>query len=145
MRFSTRSSPLPWHVGQRCDGTVPFPRPPAQGRLTANPPCQNETVPRPLHSGQVLIVAPLAPPLPPHVGHTSGIASVIGTVPPSAAVRNGIVTSVSVSSAAAPALPRPRRPKIDQKMSPRPPRSEMPTPPPSGGAPRVPAPPRRGE
>src|SRR2546423_4289323 len=126
MRFSTRSSPLPWHVGQRCDGTVPLPRQTGHGRLTAKPPWPNETVPRPLHSGHVLMVAPFAPPDPPHVGHTSGIASVIGTVPPSAAVRNGIVTSVSVSSGSAslPAPP-PRRPKIDEKMSPRPPRSDM--------------------
>jgi len=42
-----------------------------------------------LHSGQVLIVAPFAAPLPPHVGQTSVIANVIGTAPPSAATRNG--------------------------------------------------------
>src|SRR5882762_10864131 len=101
MRFSTRTSPAPWQVGQRCDGTVPFPRQTGHGRLTAKPPCPNETVPRPLHSGHVLTVAPFAAPLPPHVGQTSGIESVIGTVPPSAAVRNGIVTSVSVSSSSA--------------------------------------------
>ena len=38
-------------------------------------------MPRPLHSGQVLTVAPLAAPVPPHVGQTSGIANVIGVVP----------------------------------------------------------------
>src|SRR5258706_11306704 len=98
IRFSTRTSPPPWQVGQRCEGTVPLPRHTGQGRFTANPPCPNDTVPRPLHSGQVLIVAPFAAPLPPHVGQTSVIANVIGTAPPSAATRNGIVSSVSVSS-----------------------------------------------
>src|SRR6266487_801708 len=69
IRFSTRTSPPPWQVGQRCEGTVPLPRHTGQGRFTANPPCPNDTVPRPLHSGQVLIVAPFAAPLPPHLGH----------------------------------------------------------------------------
>src|SRR6185503_1839025 len=79
----------------------------------------------PLHSGQVFTVAPFAAPLPPQVGQTSGIANVMGTAPPSAAVRNGIVTLVSVSSGSASRPPAPRRPKIDEKMSPRPPRSDM--------------------
>src|ERR671925_1798029 len=92
IRFSTRTSPLPRHVGHGCEGTVPLPRHTGHGRLTAKPPCPNETVPRPLHSGQVLTVAPLAAPVPPHVGQTSGIANVIGTAPPSAATRKGIVT-----------------------------------------------------
>src|SRR6266704_1956702 len=88
-RFSTLTSPRPWQVPQRCDGTVPFPRHTGQGRLTANPPWPNELVPRPLNSGQVEIVAPGAAPLPPQVGHTAGRVSVMGTLPPSAATRNG--------------------------------------------------------
>src|SRR5438445_10375157 len=82
-------------------------------------------VPRPWHSGQVENVAPGAPPLPPQVGHTCGIRSVTGTLPPSAATRNGIETVVSISSssrdAAPPAAPPHRRPKIDENRSPSPP------------------------
>src|SRR5438045_9314051 len=124
MRFSTRTSPLPRQVGHGCDGTVPLPRHTGHGRLTAKPPCPNETVPRPLHSGQVLTVAPLAAPVPPQVGQTSGIANVIGTDPPRAATRNGIVTLVSTSSGSA-SRPAPRRPKIEEKRSPSPPNSDM--------------------
>src|SRR3989442_737514 len=138
MRFSMRTSPLPWHVGQRCEGTVPFPRHTGQGRLTAKPPCPNDTVPRPLHSGHVLTVAPLAAPVPPQVGQTSGIAKVIGTDPPSAATRNGIVTLVSTSSGSA-SRPAPRRPKIEEKRSPRPPKSDI-SKSPLSGAPRPPPP-----
>src|SRR5882762_9282780 len=121
MRFSTRTSPAPWHVGQRCDGTVPLPRQTGQGRFTANPPWPNETVPRPLHSGHVLMVAPFAAPVPLHVGQTSGITSVIGTVPPSAATRNGIVISVSTSSGSAsrppPPPPPPRPPRAARRWT----------------------------
>src|SRR5258705_11957661 len=129
MRFSIRTSPAPWQVGQRCDGTVPLPRHPGHGRLTAKPPCPNEPVPRPLHSGPVLTVAPFAAPDPPHVGQTSGMARVIGTVPPMAATRNGIVTSVSTSSDSAshPAPPPapPPLPQTDEKKAPRTPRREV--------------------
>src|SRR5436190_10482101 len=125
MRFSTRTSPAPWQVGQRCDGTVPLPRQTGQGRLTAKPPCPKETVPRPLHSGHVLTVAPFAAPDPPHVGQTSDMTRVIGTVPPNAATRNGIVTSVSTSSGSAsrPAPPPapPPRPEMGEEKAPRPP------------------------
>src|SRR5207247_3481081 len=93
--LSICTSPAPLHVGQRCDGTFPRPRHTGQGRVTAKPPWPNEIVPRPRHSGQVENVAPGAPPLPPQVGHTSGIRSVTGTLPPSAATRNGIETVVS--------------------------------------------------
>src|SRR5439155_5559461 len=92
--FSTRTSPEPWHVPQRCDGIFPFPRHIGHGRLTAKPPWPNETVPRPLHSGQVEMVAPGAAPLPLHVGHTAAIANVMGSLPPSAATRNGTVSVV---------------------------------------------------
>src|SRR5258706_11181889 len=145
MCFSTRTSPLPWHVPQRCEGTVPFPRHTGHGRLTANPPCPKEMVPRPLHSGHVEIVAPGAAPLPPHVGHTSDMVSVMGILPPKAATRNGIATVVSISSGSGSLAPR--RPKIDEKMSPRPPneprseRSKSPPPPESPAPRRPPAPP----
>src|SRR5712691_12750265 len=100
---------------------VPLPRHIGQGRFTANPPWPNDTVPRPLHSGHVLIVAPGAAPLPPQVGHTSGIGRVIGTFPPSAATLNGIetVTSIASSASSSGAL---RRPKMVEKRSPRPPK-----------------------
>src|SRR5437773_172781 len=57
-RFSTRTSPLPPQVWQRSEGTFPLPRHTGHGRFTANPPCPNETTPRPRHSGQVDSVAP---------------------------------------------------------------------------------------
>src|SRR5687768_18370512 len=44
---------------------------------------------RSLHSGQVFSVAPGAAPEPWHVGHSSFTSSCTGTLPPSAAVRNG--------------------------------------------------------
>src|SRR5215207_7889481 len=62
--FRARTSPAPLHVGHTCDGTCPRPRHTGHGRLTANPPCPNDTTPRPEHSGQVFIVAPGAPPEP---------------------------------------------------------------------------------
>src|SRR2546422_10888728 len=67
----------------------PRPRHTGHGRCTAKPPCPNEIVPRPLHSGHVEKVVPGAPPEPLHVGQTSGSVSVTGTFPPSAATRNG--------------------------------------------------------
>src|SRR5437879_230790 len=89
-RFSTRISPAPWQVAHRSEGTRPLPRHTGHGRLTAKPPCPKEIVPRPLHSGQTEMVAPGAAPSPPHVGHTAAIGSVTGTLPPSAATRNGM-------------------------------------------------------
>src|SRR6185437_9917517 len=59
-----RTSPAPLHVGQVFDGTCPRPRHIGHGRFTAKPPCPNDIVPRPLHSGHVFHVAPGAPPLP---------------------------------------------------------------------------------
>src|SRR3990172_12939658 len=66
-RFSTVTSPLPLQVGHRLEGTFPLPRHTGHGRCTANPPCPNEIVPRPLHSVHVETVAPGAgaPPPPP--------------------------------------------------------------------------------
>ena len=120
-RFSTRTSPSPWHVGHRWEGTLPLPRHTGQGRVTAKLPWPNEIVPRPLHSGHVEIVAPGAAPLPPHVGQTSLTGSVTGTLPPKAATRNGIETAASTSSSASTSLSGPRRPKIEEKRSPSPP------------------------
>src|SRR5438552_19051140 len=146
--FWARTSPEPWHVGQRCAGTLPRPRHTGQGRCTAKPPCPNEIVPLPLHSGHVDKVAPGAAPLPLQVGHTSAIGSTMGTRPPNAATRNGIVTATSISSSSS-VRPEPRRPKIDENRSPSPPnepRSDRskstpafpyaPPPPPPGPAPR---------
>src|SRR5439155_13824878 len=115
------TSPDPWQVGQRCEGTLPRPRHTGHGRCTAKPPWPNEMVPRPRHSGQVENVAPGAPPEPPHVGQTSGSVSVTGTLPPSAATRNGIEIAVSISSSSSSRPPVPRRPKIDENRSPSPP------------------------
>src|SRR5438128_10378103 len=51
-----------------------------------------------------------------------GNRSVTGTLPPSAATRNGIETVVSISSSSSrTGPPSLRRPKIDEKMSPNPP------------------------
>src|SRR5687768_13924114 len=79
-----RISPVPWQVGQRCEGTWPRPRHTGQGRVTANPPCPNEIVPRPEHSVHALNVAPGAAPLPLHVEHSSLTSSSMFTLPPSA-------------------------------------------------------------
>src|SRR5437667_7649421 len=119
--FSARTSPAPWQVGQRWDGTLPRPRHTGHGRCTVNPPWPNEIVPRPRHSGQVEDLAPGAPPEPPHVGPTSGAVTVTGTLPPSAATRNGIEIAVSISSSSSSRAPVPRRPKIDENRSPSPP------------------------
>src|SRR5439155_896548 len=143
-RFSTRTSPLPPHVWQSSEGTFPLPRHTGHGRLTANPPCPNEITPRPRHSGHVETVAPGAAPLPLQVGQTSAIGSVTGTLPPSAATRNGIETVVSISSSSskrsAPDVPR--RPKMVENRSPSPPnepRSERSkSTPPAPGAPALP-------
>src|SRR5438093_1037954 len=144
-RFSTRTSPAPWQVPHRVEGTRPLPRHTGHGRLTAKPPCPKEIVPRPLHSGQTEMVAPGAAPLPPHVGHTSAIGSVTGTLPPSAATRNGIETVASTSSSASSIRPSPRFPKIEENRSPSPPnepRSDraksMPESPPAPPLPRPP-------
>ena len=118
--FSTRTSPAPWQVPQRCDGMRPLPRHIGHGRLTANPPWPKETVPRPLHSGQVEIVAPGAAPLPLHVGQTSAIASVTGSLPPKAATRKGTANVVSTVSSGS-SRPAPFLPKIDENRSPNPP------------------------
>src|SRR5579871_4152728 len=93
--LTLRTSPTPLQVGQRWLGTCPRPRHIGHGRLTAKPPWPKDTVPRPLHSGQVLNVAPGAPPEPWQVGHGSLTSSWIGTLPPSAAVRKGISRIVS--------------------------------------------------
>src|SRR3989449_6532032 len=77
--FWARTSPEPSQVGQRCAGTLPRPRHTGQGRCTAKPPCPNEIVPRPLHSGHVEKRVPGAPPEPLQVGrseeHTSELQS----------------------------------------------------------------------
>jgi hypothetical protein len=111
---SVRISPAPSHVGHGFEGMRPRPRHFGHGRLTANPPCPNVTVPRPLHSSQVAIVAPLAPPVPPHVGHASVIGIETVTLPPSTAVRNGISSAVSMVSPRASSPLRPR-PKIEER------------------------------
>src|SRR2546425_8690655 len=120
-RFSTRTSPAPWQVAHRAEGTRPLPRHTGHGRLTAKPPCPKEIVPRPWHSGQTEIVAPGAAPSPPQVGHTSAIGSVTGTLPPSAATRKGTESVVSTSSSASSIRPPPRFPKIEENRSPSPP------------------------
>src|SRR5947208_5415069 len=115
-------------------------------------------VPRPRHSGQVENVAPGAPPEPPHVGQTSGSVSVTGTLPSSAATRNGIEIAVSISSSSSSRVPVPRRPKIDENRSPSPPNeprserskstsgpcAEPPPPPPPPPPKPPPAPPPQG-
>src|SRR5215467_11800023 len=125
IRFCTCTSPDPLHVGHAWLGTLPLPRHTGHGRFTAKLPCPKEIVPRPLHSGHCEIVAPGAAPLPPHVGHTSVIGRLMGILPPSAAMRNGIASTVSTVSSTSSSL---RRPKIDEKRSPsppNPPRSEI--------------------
>src|SRR5438309_11493785 len=151
--FSWPASPDPWPVGQPWDGTLPPPRHTGDGRWPVKPPWPNEVVPGPPHSGQVENVAPGAPPEPPHVEQTSGSVSVTGTLPPSAATRNGIEIAVSISSSSSSRAPVPRRPKIDENRSPNPPnepRSErskstsgpcaVPPPPPPPPKPARPAP-----
>src|SRR5688572_3898322 len=71
----TRFSPAPLHSGHRSLGTCLRPRHIGHGRLTANPPCPNVTLPRPLHSGQVFSVAPGAAPEPWQTGHSSFTSS----------------------------------------------------------------------
>ena len=78
----------------------------------------NAMVPRPLHSGQVSSDAPGAAPLPLQVSHGSVTGSVTGTLPPSAATRNG--TSTTASRVSPRGSSRRPLPKIDEKMSPRP-------------------------
>src|SRR6059058_4081721 len=82
--FRTRTSPDPEHVGQRSLGTVPLPKHIGHGRCTAKPPWPNEIVPRPEHSGHVVILAPGAAPDPRQVAHSSLTSSSMGTLPPSA-------------------------------------------------------------
>src|SRR5579862_5571856 len=148
-----RTSPMPLHVGHRCDGTRPRPRHTGHVRVTANPPCPRDTTPRPLHSEQILNVAPGAPPEPWHVGHGSVTSRSIGTLPPSTAVRNGTSTSVSTDwpRSGPPWRPaeRPPLPNIELNRSPSPPnpptsksskRNEPPAGPPG---PPLGAPPRR--
>src|SRR5215207_8149801 len=88
--FRVRTSPAPAHVGHLSVGTCPRPRHTGQGRFTAKPPWPKLIVPRPLHSSQVTSLAPGAAPVPWQVPHSSFRSSSTGTLPPSAAVRNGI-------------------------------------------------------
>src|SRR3954471_24883862 len=88
--FRVPPSPVPAQVGHRSVGTCPRPRHTGHGRFTANPPWPNEITPRPLHSGQVLSCAPGAAPVPWHVPYSSLTSRSIGTLPPRAAVRNGM-------------------------------------------------------
>src|SRR3954463_1136803 len=102
-------------------------------------------VPRPLHSGQVDQVAPGAPPVPVQVGHGSVTDNVTGTRPPNIATRNG--TSTTVSNASVRGSSRRPRPKIEEKISPRPPISPnsiplVSTPPGEAPPDRAPAPAR---
>src|SRR4029450_1313770 len=85
-----------------------------------HPPCPQVPVPRPFHPGQVCSLAPFAAPLPPHSEQVSLTGSVTGTFPPRAATRKGI--STTVSSVSVIGSSRRLRPKIEEKMSPRPPR-----------------------
>src|SRR6266850_4639302 len=64
-----RTSPDPPQLWHRSLGICPRPRHWGHGRCTANPPCPNEIVPRPPHSGHVCILEPGAPPLPLQTGH----------------------------------------------------------------------------
>src|ERR1019366_7824543 len=144
-----RCSPDPPHVGHFVDGTVPFPRHIGNGRFTANPPSPNEISPRPPPSGQLWIFAPGAAPLPLHVTHSSLSSSSIGTLPPSAAVRNGMSSVVSTLCPCSGPLGRWARPapppNMELNRSPSPPRpptsnsSNVPPPgPPAGPRERVP-------
>src|SRR5215208_1757084 len=154
--FRDRTSPAPPQVGQRSVGTWPRPRHIGHGRLTAKLPWPKETVPRPLHSGQVLSVAPGAAPLPLQVSHSSVTSISTCTLPPSAAVRKS--TSIDISTvwpcSGPRARPRPAvpPPNIAPNRSPRPPSPPMskssndpppgpPAPPPKPPPGRVPAPP----
>src|SRR5437879_13184713 len=83
--FWARTSPEPWHVGQRCTGTLPRPRHTWHGRCTAKPPCPNEIVPRPLHSAHGEKDDPAAPPEPPLDRHTSDSGGHTARQPPGAA------------------------------------------------------------
>jgi hypothetical protein len=73
-----------------------------------------------LHSSQVVIVAPGSAPVPPQVAQASFIVNVTGTLPPTAAVRNGTVTETSTGSVPSFSSVRRPFPKIDEKMSPSP-------------------------
>ena len=104
MRLVTGTSPWPRHCGQGWLATRPRPRHCGQGRRTAKPPWPNVTSPRPLHSGQVVIVAPGAAPEPPHVGQASVTWTATATLPPSAATRSGISAVTSIGSGLSPLL-----------------------------------------
>src|SRR5688572_6245554 len=88
-------SPRPAHVLHGSVGTWPLPRQTGHGRFTANPPCANDSTPRPLHSAHTLTALPGAPPDPPHVAHCSLTSISTGTLPPRTAVRKGTSSTVS--------------------------------------------------
>src|SRR5690606_32779070 len=131
-RFSL-TCPLPAQTAHGFVGTEPRPRHTGHGRVTAKPPWPNEMVPDPLHSGQVFGLLPGALPEPPHVAHESVTGTLMLTLPPRAAVSNGISTTYSTSCPRCGALVRPRvrccccccrrRSKNELNRSPSPPRS----------------------
>ena len=91
------------------------------GGSPQNSPGQTRSFLCPDTPGQVDQVAPGAPPLPLQVGHDSVTGKVTGTLPPSIATRNG--TSTTASRVSPRVSSRRPRPKIEEKISPSPPRS----------------------
>src|SRR6187200_2072653 len=76
-RFVRRSRPEPWHLGHGSSITVPLPRHRGHGCESANSPCDSETTPRPLHSGQMRGDVPGLAPDPWHSEHA--VSSSTGT------------------------------------------------------------------
>src|SRR5690606_36223961 len=94
------------------------------GRVTPKLPCPNVTEPEPLHSGQVMTLAPGAAPFPPHVLQLSVRGTVIGSFPPLAASSKGISTAYSIEGPRCGPCERVRRfpaSKIELNRSPNPP------------------------
>src|SRR4051812_22832174 len=141
-----RSRPEPWHFEHGFSITVPLPRQRGQGCESANRPCDSETTPRPLHSGQMIGAVPGSAPVPPHCEQATVSSTGTFASAPRSESSNERRTSVSTSAPRTgcgrprPRLARPappRLPKMPPRMSPRSPRSPKSTlTAPGPGAPR---------
>src|SRR5690606_15713647 len=125
--------PEPWHTGHGSSTTSPRPLHSRHGSDSENPPALVLVWPVPVHAGHTLGTVPARAPVPAQDVHADELVMRSGTVTPSTASANPMLTSLSTSA--------PRRACVVRAREPNNPPNTSPIPP--APAPVVPVPPNR--
>src|SRR5690606_20825692 len=90
--------PEPWHTGHGSSTTKPRPLHSRHGSDSEKPPALRLVYPVPVHAGHTRGTVPALAPVPAHAVHADALVIRSGTVTPSIASRNEMLTSLSTSA-----------------------------------------------